>query len=208
MKARLPLLLFGLLTVSATLQADESHPVRLIFDTDMMGDVDDVGTVAVLHALADRREVDVLAMGLSGKNPWSPLCLNALNTYFRRPNIPIGVVRGPAFDKRSKYAKTIAKEFPHKLKSAEDTPDAGLLYRKILAQQSDKSVVMVSVGQVTNFRNLLKTGPDEYSNLNGSELVKQKVKAWVCMGGKIPKTGLLRACSPEPWHASHPRSFG
>jgi inosine-uridine nucleoside N-ribohydrolase len=187
MKASLPLLLLGLLAVSAAVQADESQPVRLIFDTDTMGDVDDVGTAAVLHALADQGEVRILAMGLSRKNPWSPLCLDALNTYFHRPDIPIGVVKGPAFDKRSKYAETIAREFPHKLKSAEEAPDAALLYRKILAQQADKSVVMVSVGQVTNFRNLLKTGPDEQSKLGGVELVKQKVKAWVCMGGKIPE---------------------
>jgi hypothetical protein len=153
----------------------------------MMGDVDDVGTVAVLHALANQGEVEILAMGLSGKNPWSPLCLDALNTYFRRPGIPIGVVQGPAFDKRSRYAETIAKEFPHKLKSADEAPDAAALYREVLAGQPDKSVVMVSVGQVTNFRNLLKTGPDEHSELSGVELVKRKVKAWVCMGGKIPE---------------------
>jgi inosine-uridine nucleoside N-ribohydrolase len=163
------------------------QPDRLIFDTDMMGDVDDVGTTAVLHALADQGEVEILAMGLSGKNPWSPLCLDALNTYFRRPEIPIGVVKGPAFDKRSKYAETIAKEFPHSLKSADDALDAAVLYRKILARQPDESVILVSVGQVTNFRNLLTTGPDEHSNHGGVELVKQKVKAWVCMGGKMPE---------------------
>ena len=56
------------------------QPVRLIFDTDVMGDVDDVGTVAVLHALADLGEAEILAMGVSSKNPWSPLCLSALNT--------------------------------------------------------------------------------------------------------------------------------
>jgi inosine-uridine nucleoside N-ribohydrolase len=61
------------------------------------------------------------------------------------------------------------------------------LYRKVLAGQPDKGVVMVSVGQVTNFRNLLKTGPDEHSDFEGVELVKRKVKVWVCMGGKIPE---------------------
>ena len=171
----------------AAVCADEPRAVRFIFDTDMMGDVDDVGTVAVLHALADKGEVEILAMGLSGKNPWSPLCLDALNTYFRRPDISIGVVKGPAFDRKSRYAETIAKEFPHRLKSADDAPDAALLYRKTLAGQPDKSVVMVSVGQVTNFRNLLKTDPDEHSALDGVELVKRNVKVWVCMGGKIPE---------------------
>lgn len=164
-----------------------ARPVRLIFDTDMMGDVDDVGTVAVLHALANQGEVEILAMGLSGKNPWSPLCLDALNTYFRRPDVPIGVVRGPAFDKRSRYAEAISKEFPHSLESADDAPDAAILYRKVLASQPDNSVVMVSVGQVTNIKNLLETDPDEHSDLKGVDLVKRKVKAWICMGGKIPE---------------------
>jgi purine nucleosidase len=180
------LLIFATVSVGSG-QADQRQSVQLIFDTDMMGDVDDVGTVAVLHALADRREVDVLAMGLSGKNPWSPLCLDALNTYFGRPGIPIGVVQGPAFHKKSRYAEAIAKEFPHQLKSIDDAPDAAMLYRDVLAGQPDKSVVMVSVGQLTNFQNLLKTGPDKHSKLNGIDLVRKTVRAWVCMGGKLPE---------------------
>ena len=84
---------------TATVHAVNRQPVRLIFDTDMMGDVDDVGTVAVLHALADQGEVRILAMGLSGKNPWSsalPGCPEHLlppagHSYRRR--------QGPAFDK-------------------------------------------------------------------------------------------------------------
>ena len=176
------------ITVIATAfaHADEPQPIRLILDTDME-DVDDVGTVAVLHALADQDEVEILAMGFSGKNAWSPSCLNAFNTYFYRPDVPIGVVKGLVFDKRSRFAETIAKEFPHSLKSADDAPDAAVLYRKVLAGQPDKSVVMVSVGQVTNFKNLLTTGPDEHSDLSGIGLVKRKVKAWVCMGGKFPQ---------------------
>lgn len=171
---------------TATGNSEETETVRVIFDTYMMGDVDDVGTAAVLHALADEGEVEILACGLSGKNPWSPLCLDALNTYFGRPEIPIAIVKGPAFERKSKYAGTIAEEFPHELKSGADVPDAAGLYRKILARQPDDSMVMVSVGQLTNFRNLLKTGPDSFSGLTGTELIRQKVRAWVCMGGKFP----------------------
>ena len=87
----------------------------------------------------------------------------------------------------SRYAKAIATEFPGKLTSADELPDAAILYRKILAGRPDKSVVMISVGQLTNFSNLLKTGPDEHSPLDGTKLVEKKVKAWVCMGGKIPE---------------------
>ena len=98
--------------------------MRVIFDTDIMGDVDDVGAVAVLHALADLGEADILAMGVSSKNPWSPLCLSALNTYFGRGDIPVGALKGPGPSKRSRYAQQIAEEFPRKLKSLDDAPDA------------------------------------------------------------------------------------
>ena len=167
----LALLVVMALTAQAT---DRPKPLPIIFDTDIQGDADDVGAVAVLHALADRGEAEILAMGVSCKNPWSPLCLDVLNTYYARPQIPIGVVKGPAFQKPSKYARKVAEEFPHRLKSADDAPDAAILYRQVLAKQADASVVMVSVGQLTNFGNLLKTGPDESSDLTGVELVKKK----------------------------------
>src|SRR6516164_4649545 len=89
---------------ASVVQAEERAPVRVIFDTDIMGDVDDVGAVAVLHALADRGEATIVAMGVCVKNPWSPLCLDALNTYFGRPELPLGVVKGPAHDRASRYA--------------------------------------------------------------------------------------------------------
>ena len=178
-----------LVTVAADAGADEPAkpvPVRLIFDTDIMGDVDDVGTVALLHALADRGEVEILAMGVSAANPDCPLCLAALNRYFGRGAIPLGVVKGPAHRRDSRYAGQIAREFPHAVRSADELPDAALLYRKVLAAEPDASVVLVSVGQLTNMRNLLKTGPDETSKLSGKELVARKIKCWVCMGGKVP----------------------
>ena len=97
------------------------------------------------------------------------------------------MVKGPALTDSSRYARQIANEFPHEVQSADSLPNAALLYRKVLAKQPDGSVVMISIGTLTNLRNLLQTGSDEYSRLTGSELVKQKVRAWVCMGGKFPK---------------------
>jgi len=177
------LLLFGTDLVSA----EKPQPVRLIFDTDMEADVDDVGATALLHALADKGEVEILAMGVSSKGRWSAACLDALNTYYGRPDIPIGVVKGPGVAAGSKYAKTAANEFPHDLTRADDAPDAALLYRKVLAAQPDESVVIVTVGFLTNLNNLLKTKPDRHSKLSGIDLVKHMVKSWVGMGGKYPR---------------------
>jgi hypothetical protein len=173
-----------LLVAGAAAIADDSVP--MIFDTDIQGDVDDVGTVAVLHALADRGEVEVLAMGVSSKNPWAPLCLSALNSYFGRPNVPLGILRGPGSSKKSRYARTIAEEFPRKLKSLDDAPSAAMVYRKVLASRADKRTVIVSVGFLSNLRDLLMTKPDALSPLDGRELVEKRVRAWVCMGGQFP----------------------
>jgi inosine-uridine nucleoside N-ribohydrolase len=129
-------------------------PVRVIFDTDLGADVDDAGAVAVLHALADRGEADILAMGLSVTHRWSAPCLDAMNTYYGRPDIPIGVVKGKGVDDGCKYAESIAKEFPHDLKSPDEAADVVSLYRQVLAKQPDNSVVLVTVGFLTNVANL------------------------------------------------------
>ena len=59
------------------------------------------------------------------------------------------------------------------------------LYRDILSAQPDNSVVLISIGYLTNLHNLLLSTGDEI--LPGTDLVKQKVKALICMGGQYPK---------------------
>ncbi|MGI6457909.1 MAG: nucleoside hydrolase [bacterium] len=168
-------------------QGESREPVRIILDTDMESDVDDVGTLALLHALSDLGEAQILATISSSTYQWTPPCLDAINTYYGHPDIPVGTVKENGVYRESRYAKTIAEEFPHDLHAPEDVPDAIELYRKILSQQPDQSVVIVTVGYLTNLNHLLKSEADEFSELSGKELVAKKVKLWVCMGGKIPE---------------------
>jgi len=158
----------------------------VIFDTDIMGDVDDVGAVATLHALADRGEANILAMGVCVKYAPSATCLSALNRFFGRPGILLGVNKGDGHSRPSKYAEQITSEFSHPLPSAEAAPDVVGVYRRTLAGQADGSVVMISVGQLSNMSHLLRSAPDAHSPLKGRDLVAKKVKAWVCMGGRFP----------------------
>ena len=65
-------------------------------------------------------------------------------------------------------------------------PDAVTLYRRILAIQPDKSVTIITVGFLTNLKNLLQSKADMFSPLSGEQLVKQKVKQLVSMAGKFP----------------------
>ena len=153
----------------------------------MESDVDDVGAAAVLHTLASRGEAEILATMVSSTNPESAPCLDAINTFYGRPDIPIGVTKGEGVNRKSVYAKDVAENYPHDVTSPDALPEAALLYRKILAAQPDTSVVIVTVGYVTNLARLLRTEADDFSPLNGLELVRQKVKHYVCMGGRFPK---------------------
>lgn len=162
---------------------------RLILDTDLSSDVDDVGAVALLHGLADQGKVEILAMQVSSGDPWSVPCLDALNTWFGRPDIPIGMVKGKAVRHESKYTRIISEGFPHNSGTSEDAldaPDAVEIYRRILHEQPDQTVTLVTIGYLTNLANLLQSEADEISPLNGVELVRQKVQRLVCMGGEYP----------------------
>ncbi len=164
----------------------KSAPVKIIFDTDMDSDVDDVGALAVLHALMDKGEVELLAVMVSSTCPETAACVDAINTYYGRPDMPIGVKKGDGVNKDGGYVGRVAERFPHDLKSGIDAPDAKLLYRQILAGMPDSSVVIVSVGYMSNLADLLKTGADTISDLNGSNLVEKKVKEYICTGGEYP----------------------
>jgi|GEM_PF-53595 len=163
-------------------------PVPVILDTDISSDVDDAGAVAVLHSLANESKADILAMMVSAVNPSAEGCLHALNAYFGRPEIPIGVISGEGVSDESKYTDVIGKEF------AVDRGEQGVaglevvsLYREILSRQPDQSVMIITIGYLTNLKNLLISGPDSTSPLTGRELVARKVKKLVTMGGQYPK---------------------
>ncbi|MFC1831413.1 nucleoside hydrolase [Thermodesulfobacteriota bacterium] len=181
------ILLAVILIWPPSFSAFANPPAKVIFDTDISSDVDDVGAVAVLHALARKGKVNILAMMVSSGDPWSGPCLDALNTWFGRPDIPIGVIGEPAVTHESKYTKEIASVYPNDLKIRENAPDSVDLYRQVLASQPDNSVIIITVGYLTNLKNLLNSGPDSVSPLTGTDLVRKKVKQLVCMGGQYPE---------------------
>lgn len=164
-----------------------AQPVKIIFDTDMESDVDDVAALAMLHGLADRGDAEILATISSSLNPWSAPTIDVINTYFGRPDIPIGNVKTKGVYRNSIYAKPLSEQFPQDIGLGEKAQEATSLYRRILSEQEDASVVIVTVGYLTNLSKLLSSEPDEFSPLNGMELVKKKVKHYVCMGGRYPQ---------------------
>jgi inosine-uridine nucleoside N-ribohydrolase len=198
MKPMLPVLLAccALLALPGLVPARAAGPVRVLLDVDLAEDVDDAGALGVLHALANRGEATILGVLVCSKNESVGPCVDAINTWYGRPDLPIGYQRGHQYGYRnpkdpdrettSKYAAEVARAFPHDLQRSSDAPDAAELARRLLAAQPDQSVTLVTVGFLTNLRDLLDSRPDAHSPLDGEALVKQKVKQWVCMGGVFP----------------------
>lgn len=167
----------------------KANPISVIFDSDMGPDYDDVGAITLLHAFADSGYIKILATVASTKYEGVAAVFNVLNTYFKRPGLPIGVPKGKALELKDfqHWTDTLRLKYPHKINSNDEVPDAVDIYRKMLASQSDRSVTIITVGFLTNLSNLLQSMPDKYSKLDGKALVKKKVKQLVCMAGGFPK---------------------
>jgi hypothetical protein len=176
------------LTASDFLAAQKNKPVAIIFDSDMGPDYDDVGAITLLHAFADSGHVKILATVASTKYEGVAAVFNVFNTYFRRPNVPIGVPREKASELKDgqHWTDTLIARYPHKIKTNDQVPGAIEVYRKILSAQPNKSVTIVTTGFLTNLYNLMNSGADKYSKLNGKELIRQKVTQLVCMAGRFP----------------------
>lgn len=165
------------------LQDGISQKVRLLFDTDMSGDCDDAGALALLHALADRGECELLAVVTNRKDKTnaSAAAVDVINTYYGRPDLPIGTDKvGPTdLQRTSSYTCALRDQFPHNTKPDDQMPDALEIYRRVLKSQPDGSVTICSVGAFSNLAELWSREP---------MLVHTKVRRLVVMGGEFPKS--------------------
>ena len=174
--------------ISVSAQAQKTKPLPVIFDSDMGPDYDDVGAITLLHAFADSGYINILATVASTKYEGVAAVFNVLNTYFKRPGLPIGVPKSKALELKDSqhWTDTLLLKYPHKIKRNDEVLSAIEVYRKSLASQPDGSVTIITVGFLTNLADLLQSRPDKYSKLTGKELVRKKVKQLVCMAGSFP----------------------
>lgn len=146
---------------------------KIIYETNMCQSVDDVGGLAMIHALQNRGEAELLAVCLNELHPDGAAAIDAINTWYGRGDIPIGVYRGPFPDPDTSAFLNALTKFPHDINN-KSAASALQVYRDILAKQPDNSVTIISVGFMNNLSDLLKNEP---------ELVAKKVTELVIMGG-------------------------
>jgi len=183
-------LLMCLAFLATTEPVRGGEPLKVIFDTDMGNDIDDALALGMIHSLESRGECELLAVTLSKDNALAARYVDLVNTFYGRPDIPVGRVHGGKTPKPGKFlpATVLATDdgkprFPHDLTGEDDTPDATELLRQILAAQPDHSVAFVVVGFSTNLARLLESQPDQHSMLPGRKLVAKKVNLLSMMAG-------------------------
>ena len=186
--------------------SEHAAPVNVILDTDIWSDIDDMLALAMLNALHDRHEVNLVAVTISTDNAWCATYVDLVNTFYGNPQIPVGIVHDGMTVERfrrqfppasawpvTRYTEIISKRkksdgspmYPHRLSDGTKAPEAVSLLRKTLAEQPDGSVVVIQIGYSTNLSRLLDSKADAASPLQGTELVRKKVRLLSVMAGNF-----------------------
>lgn len=165
------------------------EPVRVIFDTDIGNDVDDALALGVLHSLQSRGECELMAVTITKDSPLAAAFVDAVNTFYGRGDIPIGVCDSGKTPEPGKFLPLAqakdgdTERYPHDLRSGKNAEPAVRLLRRLLAKSPNQSITIVQVGFSTNLANLLQSSGDGECALSGRELVKEKVRLVSIMAG-------------------------
>ena len=140
----------------------------------MTFDVDDVGALATLHALANEKKAKILAIMYNEIHPDGMRAIHAINTWYDRSDIPLGRFAGELNrPDPSRYLTAVANINP--VLQEEPERDALSVYREVLSKQADQDTIIVSIGFLNNLELLLR---------EEKALVQRKVKELVVMGGR------------------------
>jgi inosine-uridine nucleoside N-ribohydrolase len=165
-----------------------AQPTPVIFDTDIGNDVDDALALAILHSLQSRGEAQLLAVTITKDNRFAAPFIDLVNTFYGRPEIPVGMVRGGKTPENSRMIQVPAElrkpdgsfVYPHRIADGAAAPEATAVLRRALASAADGSVVVVQVGFSTNLARLLASADDR-------ALVARKVRLLSVMAGHFPE---------------------
>jgi hypothetical protein len=188
----------------APVEKQPPGPIPVIVDTDMDGDCDDVGAVALLNSFMNQGEAKLIACVANTRNTElsSGATIQAINAYYGHPSIPIGAYQGepgPATRMTSvllpappegyhgvrpcgsHYTLQVHRRFDPDFPNDDKLPSGVDVYRKALASAADGTVVIASLGLLENLQDLVQSQPDAISDLSGLDLVRKKVRQLVVM---------------------------
>lgn len=163
-----------------------SEQVNVLLDLNIDGDCTNLGALSVLHVYANRNQARILATTACFNSPLATGCIKAINTYYGRPDLPVGILHRQNETHPTPFMKPVNETFRPEHPDGEEAPDSVTVMRRALAQEPDGSVTFVVVGCLASAAALLQSGPDDISPLSGQELCDRKIKRLVAMAGEFP----------------------
>jgi len=160
---------------------------RIIIDTDLSLWWDDATAIGMANVLAQHGQLRILGIMSDIRNPLAVAALDAIDTAYGHPHIPLGAVaHSEANTAPHGYTSDLIDKLPHSVHSSKNVSGAVALYRQLLAGQPDHSVTIVAIGAYTNLAGLLRSKADHHSSLNGRAMIRAKVKRLVIEDGLFP----------------------
>lgn len=151
----------------------------VIIDTDFASDADDVVALRLAMCFQDQGMLNIQGISLSTTYSRTPLAVHALCKQDGYGNIPVAMdTSGNGVQVHTNYVD-VMYEMP---KNRDDYEQPVQMYRRLLSE-SDTKVNIITLGFLQNIEALMNSSPDQYSNLNGMELIAQKVDTVYIGGG-------------------------
>ena len=176
---------------------------KIIFDTDIGGDCDDTGALAIIHQAQKAKLCKLLAVTISTASPYAAGCADVINRYYGN-QVPIGQTQlippGDDVDFYPKsYGAHICNKFDNSYKLGQEKPeDAVRVLRRTLAGNRCGKITLIVVGCCINLAGLIESKPDDISPLTGLELLQKKVDKISLMGCFFPTEKV-----PEVWFGDY-----
>ena len=170
--------------------------INMIIDSDIGNSADDLLALQAAFAFQSKGWCEVKGLISSRGTEKVQKFADCMLHYYNADNLPLGINRSDkSFFEIVPYYQLVdaVDETGNPLMEGTGIPlserlDGPELYRKLLSEAPNHSITIVCIGFTTNISALLRSGPDNYSPLNGVELVRNKVKALHLMGccfGKV-----------------------
>ena len=159
-----------------------------ILGTDWWTDCDDAAAVRLLTRFAKAEKIKLLGVGINACMEYSVASLVGFLRADGLGNVPVGIdLDATDFSGNPPYQKRLALNYAPDVCNT-DAPNAVRLYRRLLAEATDK-VEILEIGFLQVIAAVLKSPADDISELSGAELVKEKVKKVWLMAGKWDRDG-------------------
>ena len=161
---------------------------NFILGTDWWSDCDDTVALRLLCRSAKAGKIALKGVIVNACMDCSVASVDGFLVKEGMTDVAIGIdMDGTDFAGKdsTRYQKRLSA-YAESYKTNSDAEDAVRLYRRLLAE-ADGPVEIVEIGFLQAVAGLLQSGPDDISELSGTELVKSKVKKFWIMAGKWDK---------------------